>query len=196
MPKLYIFDMGGVVSRNTDVIPHIADHLGLDERYLYEIAHDDFEALVTGAITTEDFWKRFSDVSGRNVEEDLWIRFFHPEPDRKVLKIIDRLKREARVVVGTNTIESHYLVHLKNGDYDVFDSVYASHLMGLAKPDPAFYACILDREGCLAGEAVFVDDAKINVEAACKLGINAILFTGAESLRKELAALKRETKKG
>jgi HAD superfamily hydrolase (TIGR01509 family) len=187
MKKLYIFDMGGVVSRNNDVTALIADHLGLAERRLYELARDDFQELTTGAITVEMFWKRFSEASGTEVEEDLLARFFHPEPDREVLDIIGRLRGRARVVVGTNTIEPHYRAHLSRGDYEVFDAVYASNRMGLAKPDPAFYTFILQREGCEGREAVFVDDMEVNVEAAAELGIEAFLFDGAAKLAEELA---------
>jgi putative hydrolase of the HAD superfamily len=189
MPKLYIFDMGGVVSRNTNVFPLIAAYLGCGEDFLRRSVRDGIEPLTTGKITEVEFWRGFAEASGHRVEADLWARFFHPEPDRKVLDIIGRLKKKARVVVGTNTIEPHYRVHAASGDYEVFDAIYASHLMGLAKPDPTFYTYILDREDCLPGEAVFVDDAKINVEAAARLGVNAILFAGSEKLEEDLASL-------
>ena len=94
-------------------------------------------------------------------------------------------------MVGTNTIEPHYLVHSRNGDYDIFDRVYASHQIGLVKPDPAFYTYILEREVCAPEESVFVDDAGENVAAARKLGIHGLLFTDAAKLRCDLAALKR-----
>ena len=90
------------------------------------------------------------------------------------------------MVAGTNTIEPHYRAHLRRGDYEVFDAVYASNRMGLAKPDPAFYTFILEREGCEPREAVFVDDMEVNVEAAAKLGIEAFLFAGAAKLAGEL----------
>jgi epoxide hydrolase-like predicted phosphatase len=187
MKKLYIFDMGGVVSRNNDVASLMAAYLRLDEKRLYELAGDDFQELTTGAITVEMFWKRFSEASGREVEEDLLARFFHPEPDREVLDIIRKLKGRSRVVTGTNTIEPHYRAHLSRGDYEVFDAVYASNRMGLAKPDPAFYTFILEREGCEPREAVFVDDMEVNVEAAARLGIEAFLFAGAAKLASDLA---------
>jgi FMN phosphatase YigB (HAD superfamily) len=105
--------------------------------------------------------------------------------------IIDTLKNGARVVAGTNTISPHYEIHLQKGDYRVFDAVYASHLMGLAKPDPAFYTYILEHEDCPADRAVFVDDFPENVEAARQLGIHSFVFTDTEKLKKNLAALKQ-----
>jgi len=190
MFKLYIFDMGGVVSRNTSVVPDISAYLEFNGAEMIEFAWDDFEALTTGAIPVEEFTRRFSLKSGRAVEDDLLTRFFHPELDLDVVNTIDNLKNGARVVAGTNTITPHYDLHLQKGDYEIFDAVYASHQMGLAKPDPDFYTYILDREGFSPEQAVFVDDVPANVEAAEKLGIHSFVFTNAEKLKKDLNALK------
>ncbi len=190
MIKLYIFDMGGVVSRNTDVSGRIAEHLEFDGEQWREMFHEEFVALMAGAITTEEFWRRFFLVSGHRVDQDLWAFYFHPEPNPEVIEVIHELKGEARVVAGTNTIEPHYLVHKENGDYDIFDEVYASQRIGLVKPDPAFYTYILDREGCFPEQVAFVDDAEVNVEGARKLGIHSLLFTEAGKLRRDLADLR------
>ena len=191
MLKLYIFDMGGVVSLNTDVGGKIAERLGFDTERLRELMREEFVRFMAGSITVKEFWRQFSSKSGLRVDEELWALYFRPRPNRRVIKTIRELKTEARVVAGTNTIEPHYLHHSRNGDYDVFDRVYASHLMGLVKPDPAFYTHILDREGCAPAETVFVDDAEENVEAARKLGIHGLRFEGAAKLQRNLAALKR-----
>ena len=193
MFRLYIFDMGGVVSRNTNVAPEVAPYLQFDGATMIDYARDDFSELTTGEISVEEFARRFSAKSGRTIEEDLLTRFFNPEPDREVVGTIHGLKEQARVVVGTNTITPHYDLHQKMGHYEIFDAVYASHLMGLAKPDSAFYSYILDRERCLPEQAVFIDDVRANVEAAGMLGIHSILFTGAEQLKKDLSTLAGST---
>ena len=186
MFELYIFDMGGVVSQNTNVAPEIAAYLDFNGTKMIEYARDDFIALTTGTISTGEFTRRFAAKSGRTLEEDLLTRFFEPELDRDVVAIIEGLKRQNRVVAGTNTITPHYELHLQKGDYEIFDAVYASHLMGLAKPDPAFYTYILDQERCSPEQAVFIDDVQANVQAAETLGIRSLLFTGAEQLKKDL----------
>ncbi|XP_036791704.1 acyl-CoA dehydrogenase family member 10 isoform X5 [Oncorhynchus mykiss] len=45
---------------------------------------------------------------------------------------------------------------------------------GLSKPDPRIYHLCLNRLGVSAHEAVFLDDLKLNVEAAAQLGMHAI----------------------
>jgi HAD superfamily hydrolase (TIGR01509 family) len=190
MIELYIFDMGGVVSRNTDVSGRIAERLGISADQWLDQFYEEFVALQAGSINTEEFWRRFSAVSGQRVDQDLWALYFHPERDPEVIEIILELRGEARVVVGTNTIEPHYLKHKTNGDYDIFDRVYASQRMGLVKPDPAFYTRILEEEGCSPERTVFVDDAEVNVEAARRLGIHSLLYTDAGKLRRELDTLR------
>jgi hypothetical protein len=55
------------------------------------------------------------------------------------------------VVAGTNTLDVHYRIHAELGDYEAFAHTYASHLIHVAKPDPAFYRHILDCRGGDAG---------------------------------------------
>ncbi|VVT25345.1 conserved hypothetical protein [Sphingomonas sp. EC-HK361] len=59
----------------------------------------------------------------------------------------------------------------------------------LVKPDPAIYRLALERFGLRAEEAVFVDDNAANVAAAADLGMIALRFNDAETLRTELLAL-------
>jgi putative hydrolase of the HAD superfamily len=184
--RLYIFDMGGVVSANNDAIPGIAAHLGVTPEELYRLAGEHIPLLMTGRMSPAAFWERLGAAVGREVGEDLFARYFHPTLDREVVALAGELKRDARVVVGTNTIETHYRIHRDLGHYDLFDRVYASHRLGLAKPDPRFYRAILDAERGKPGLTAFIDDLPENVEAAGALGMHAFLFTGAGELRRRL----------
>ena len=57
----------------------------------------------------------------------------------------------------------------------------------ITKPDPRFYRLALERFGLDPAECLFVDDVPVNAEGAVFCGIDAILFRGAERLRRELA---------
>ena len=184
--SLYIFDMGGVVSRNNDFVTPIASHFGVSVQELYRLAGREWMQMMVGKLSVETFWKQLGEKTGYAPEGDLFSTCFHPVPDRTVLQLVRKLKAGARVVVGTNTIPSHYGVHRSQGDYDAFHTVYASHLMGVAKPDPEFYLRILKAEKRRPEESVFIDDTEENVDAALDLGIHSILFTGTENLEKEL----------
>lgn len=59
-------------------------------------------------------------------------------------------------------------------DHSLFDVIVESCREGLSKPDPRIYHLCLNRLGVSAHEAVFLDDLKLNVEAAAQLGMHAI----------------------
>ncbi|QEN08080.1 HAD family phosphatase [Oceanispirochaeta crateris] len=189
MTKLFIFDMGGVLVRRFDILPSIASLMGLELESLVSNISDDLIPLMEGKLSSFDFWKRFTHKSGIIPPEkmNLMIDLYEPFLDGNTEKLIRRIKRFCPVVCGTNTISEHYEYHLKKGDYQVFDTVYASHLMGVAKPKPAFYQWILDREKVNPEEVVFADDLPENIEAARTLGIHSFLFTEADVFEKDLA---------
>jgi 2-haloacid dehalogenase len=70
-----------------------------------------------------------------------------------------------------------------------FDGHVISGIEGVAKPDAQIFQILLDRYALEPARTVFIDDSPQNVEAARALGINAVLFTGAGDLRRELQAL-------
>ena len=173
----FVFDMGNVLSLDVDVLPCMAARLGMPIGRIVDFGGDDFGDLLVGAKTAEDFWRDFNRHFGMDVREDLMITCFHPRTDPGMERLILDLKAAGhRVVCGTNAFEKHYRYHLERGEYAVFDRVYASNLLGIAKPSPAFFRHILDQEGWQAGDTFFVDDRVANVEAARELGMHAFMY--------------------
>jgi len=188
MRDLFIFDMGGVMADSCSVLSAAARGLGIPQDELEALVREDFGLLTLGRLDSAEFWRRFEARTGKRAAEDYWATAFSPRPDPRMAALARALRRRGRVVCGTNTIGPHYEHHLANGHYACFDAVYASHLMGLAKPDPAFWLAILEAEGRTADRAVFVDDLPENVEAARSLGIDSRLFSGAKELAASLEA--------
>jgi len=186
---LFIFDMGGVVSYNCDVVPHVHRQLGISEEEFFTLADGDWQKLTIGAITTDEFWSNFSGRYGKKVEEELFGKFFHPRLNLETVDLIKTIKHHARVVCGTNTFDTHYHRHTILGDYDIFDAVYASNRIGRSKPSLEFYSYILDVEGFEPGQAVFVDDTEKHVVGAKNGGLTAVLFKTAAALRLEFDRL-------
>lgn len=65
----------------------------------------------------------------------------------------------------------------------------SSCYLGLRKPDAAIYRRALDILGRPAERILFIDDRAGNVAAAAAVGMKAILFEGAEALRRALNKL-------
>lgn len=184
--KLYIFDMGGVVVQNADVFSKVCDYLKIGKDEFYQYSGNNFTLLSDGKISVGQFWWLFSKSFGRQIGRDLFMEFFHPIPDMEVVGLITELKHGARVVCGTNTIEPHYEYHLTHGEYAIFDAVYASNKIGVSKPEAQFFRHILDKENASAAESCFIDDLRENVDAANRLGIKTIHFTGVTALKAEI----------
>ncbi len=65
---------------------------------------------------------------------------------------------------------------------------FVSSRTGLRKPDPRCYEFAFQTLGAVAADCVFVDDRQENVDAAAKLGADAILFTSSEQLESDLTS--------
>ena len=66
------------------------------------------------------------------------------------------------------------------------DGGVASFEEKCAKPDKKIYRILFKRFDLIPSECVFVDDTKINIEVAHKLGMNAVLFSDYEQARSEV----------
>jgi putative hydrolase of the HAD superfamily len=63
-------------------------------------------------------------------------------------------------------------------------------LQGLRKPDPAAFEVVVNTLQKPSQQLVFVDDRKVNVEAAVTSGLKALHFTGnVEELERQLLDL-------
>lgn len=93
-------------------------------------------------------------------------------------ELIEHLRRRAdcvKAMVTNNVLEwrPFWRANVPDG---LFDVVVDSSAEGVRKPDPRFFAIVLERVDRRPGECVLVDDTQENCVAARKLGIRAIRF--------------------
>lgn len=105
----------------------------------------------------------------------LWYRI---TPDQRMLDLVARA-RQAGVITVLATNQQSYRgtwmqQNLPYGKY--FDHAFYSFEMGLAKPDPAYFAAIVDHLDLDADQAVFIDDLTKNTAGARKAGLTAITY--------------------
>lgn len=181
---LLIFDVGGVMVDGFDVMPAMAAEFGLELQALErKLDAADVRALHDGTLAVAEFWRRLEARTGLRPRGEPWGDYFGPIRRPAMYALVERARRVGlRVVAGTNTIDPHYEAHMRRGDYDVFDHVYASNLMGVSKPDPEFWRRILAAEGAEPAATLFVDDLPENVAGAAGLGIRAVRFESVEQV--------------
>jgi beta-phosphoglucomutase-like phosphatase (HAD superfamily) len=63
---------------------------------------------------------------------------------------------------------------------------FASHLLGLLKPDRAIFEHVVERLGYAPERILFLDDTTVNVESARSVGISAYRVVGLEGVIEQL----------
>jgi putative hydrolase of the HAD superfamily len=95
---------------------------------------------------------------------------------------------------NTNQIHhDHFIAEFENklANYpfvSLFKTPYYSHEMGMRKPDPASFTYILEKEGLLAAETLFIDDNEPNIIAAASVGLQVLHLQEGMTVEKDIAA--------
>jgi len=75
-------------------------------------------------------------------------------------------------------LKQRYRDHFDNNDLDDhFERVYYSQLLGMRKPDVGAYHYIMEQNGLLGEETLFIDDALVNINGANAAGLRGYLLT-------------------
>lgn len=108
-----------------------------------------------------------------------------------VAEVVDALRAAGVPValLSNTSAETFDLCRAVAPVLDRLDGIVLSSREGVAKPDRALFDLALARFGFEAATTAFVDDRPGNVTAAAELGLQAVRFTDAASLRRDLAAL-------
>lgn len=94
---------------------------------------------------------------------------------RRMVELVRRLKNHGYCVYYLSNIPEDILpLLMSRGLEGVFDGGVASCDVHINKPDPRIYKILLDRYHLKAGECIFIDDNRANVQTAFQLGMNSI----------------------
>ena len=197
MIRALIFDFGRVISaqKPESLFRGYEEELGLLSGTINTLMFESTawrEALL-GQRTMEEFWAAVGPGLnlGSPAEIDLFrSRYYADERiNLHVLGLLRNLFGSYKLAVCSNSppglsqwLRDWEILHL-------FDVVFCSGDEGIMKPDPAAYRVTVERLGVRPREAVFVDDAAENVEAASREGLVAMLFTDGPTLVKDLAGI-------
>jgi FMN phosphatase YigB (HAD superfamily) len=70
----------------------------------------------------------------------------------------------------------------------LFKTPYYSHEMGMRKPDPASFTYIVEKEGLVASETLFIDDNEPNIIAAASVGLQVLHLKEGMRVEKDIEA--------
>lgn len=140
----------------------------------------EFERLLAAELTT-------TDGSAILAEGLLGRVFAATELDEPMIGLVRELRGLGlSTVLLSNSWGNRYPMALLD---EIFDPVVISGDVGLRKPDPRIYRLALEPGGISPGQAVFIDDAEPNTEAAAALGMHTVLHTDPATTRARLREL-------
>lgn len=195
--KSIIFDLGGVIlnlnySKTEDEFKKIGV-LNFKEFYSQKkqtLLFDDFEK---GKIKPEKFISSFKESENLKIKEidfiNAWNAMLLEIPIEK-LQFIDGLKKDYKIILLSNTNEIHikkFEDDLKKNNmleqfYKCFDKIYYSSRMGKRKPEENCFNQVLEENGLIAENTLFIDDSIQHIEGAKKVGVKTFLLEKNKSI--------------
>lgn len=196
-----VFDLGGVLVRTEDRGPRmkLADEFGMDFWELSDIVYRTESARLAtlGRVTAEEHWKNLQDrLKLDDQEVELFERRFWggDELDETLVEFIQGLNDEYTTALLSNAWDNLRTLMEEIWEIDqIFDHVFISAEVNLAKPDDQIYQYVISQLGVPPSEIVFLDDFKENVKAARENGMHAIHFRNREQGLAELRELLDQT---
>jgi glucose-1-phosphatase len=199
--RLVLFDIGGVIidldfhdARSTLESEFLMDPGTFSELtrsgYTGEVLSVTEKAMI-GVIGADEYLLAFQNGCKRPVPVETVQRLRESMlgPERpEMLELLDQLRKQVAIAAFTNTMALHWdlLTDPKRYRFPLFQTVFASHLLGDAKPRVEAFKKVLNALSVSPEEVVFVDDSEVNVSGASQLGIKGIVFKSLESLHTEL----------
>ena len=179
--KNIIFDLGGIfLEIHYQLTKDAFINLGIknfDELFTQHHANSLFEDLETGKISEPEFYNRFKADAGLTLTDaeikTAWNALLGNFPLER-LEWLKNIKTKYNVYLFSNTNQIHYDAFMKiyetntgkNDFNDHFIKAYYSQYLGLRKPYPESFFAILQEQGLVAEETLFIDDTVKNIEAA------------------------------
>jgi HAD superfamily hydrolase (TIGR01509 family) len=188
--KAVIFDLGGVVMSG-GYIPFILHYCvkcltPAGAKKIKQLEHD----VNLGKITEKEFYiaiqkifnVRLNPARMREIITDKM------QANETLLKFLPKLGK-AKLAIFTNSIGHmayHVLQERKVLAKHLFDKIFYSNKIHLAKPDKPAYMYVLQALKVKPQEALLVDDRLDNINPAKALGMHGIVFKDTAQFKKEI----------
>ena len=196
--KNIIFDLGGVVlDIDESIVYKELEKLGIN---VSELARskafmDLLSKFDTGIYTAPTFRKQCKEILGQEKMTDqkfdaIWNAMLL-DIHRERIEAIEKVKKHYKIFLMSNSNVIHYDLYVRDlqlrfgyNEFDeLFNKSYFSFAEHLEKPDPRFFELILDHEGLVPEETLFIDDTEANIKVAKSLGINTYHISREELVR-------------
>jgi len=193
--KNIIFDLGGVIVNinyrlTLNAFKEIGIH-NIEELYTQYKQSNLFDGFETGKISAHDFRKGL--IGNEKITDETfdnaWGAMLLDTPIERI-NLLQNLKKKYRIFLLSNINEIHIeQYHAKLMQqfgsvvlYDVFEKVYYSNEIHMRKPDAEIYRFVMEEQGIIPQETIFIDDLPQNVAGALTTGLRAYQLQQGESI--------------
>lgn len=184
--KNVIFDLGGVIL-NIDYQRTIErfKKLGIndfDKIYSQFKQTDLFDKYDKGLVQPKEFRERLTQFASQEIDDadfdNAWNAMLLDIPEERI-EVLKKIRKHFNTYLLSNTNEIHlefffnYIkqAHGINNFEELFNKVYYSCRIEMRKPDLEIYQKVLNDNKLNPEETLFIDDTKLNTDAAISIGI-------------------------
>ena len=197
MYKNIIFDFGGVVvnfNPRDFLMDHFMNRRAEEETYDIVFGSQEWQDLDRGIITREEGNAAMLENAARvnRVFEvqtviDEWPAILRTK--ESTVYTMQKLKAAGYRLYYLTNIPADIMDELRQREwFSLFDGGVASCDVHLCKPEPAIYTTLMQTCNLAYDESIFIDDNKVNAQAAYNLGITGILYKNPKSFERALHA--------
>lgn len=193
-PKAVVFGFDNVLLKKPNheiLFQFIGESVHLTPCDWKKILSERNAALEAGK-TDADFWPEFFTNLKFILDKEWPDKFFEVLKDtfpinHEMYGLAYKLKSQHIPIALLSNTNEYLAIFFRHSDYFApFDYCLFSYEIGLSKSDPKIYEYLQTKLAVPAQDILFVDDEMVNIEAAKKMGFDAILFTSAKQFSQEL----------
>ena len=178
-----LFDFGGVISSSPfDAFARYERERGLPDAFIRTVNSTDpddnaWARLERNELDAEGFDRAFADESerlGHRVGGLEVLALLAGDLRPEMVRAVERCASRFKTALLTNNIAGMDRTGAIGEVLELFDEIVESSVVGVRKPDPAFYAIACERLAIEPTQAVFLDDLGINLKPARAMGMATI----------------------
>ena len=189
-----VFDLGKVLipfdyAHTINKLNHIENGMGDKFLEFYKSNyhfHRDFES---GKISENEFVSKMLEIVDHKIDAETFKKYYADifTVNEDVVSLLPILKKDYKLFLLSNTDSIHQKYGWQKYEFlKYFDELILSHEVRSVKPEGKIYRKVEEASGLPSEEHFYIDDIQEYVDAAIKLGWDAVVFEGYEKLVRDL----------
>lgn len=190
--KAVVFDFGGVIAKSdrAGIIKFLEETFHQTEEQLKPIIKE-WKKVLANDQNEKKFWVNYATTLNITLPPS-WFEEFEKVKNTFIempgmIAMVKALHKQGYLTPMLSNVAAYQAYTIRKlGYYKLFDPVLLSCEIGVEKPNLQAYKILLKNIDLPASAVIFVDDQQENVDAAIKLGIDAVLFTDSQKFKEDL----------